>query len=70
VPYIRPVVTLHLTTSGGEQKTIRVGVVVAKPGEIWPYYTNIGISDDTDTTAANYDGGGWSSRRRRWPAAA
>ena len=60
VPDGRYAVTLHLTTSRGEQKTIRVGVAVAKPGEIWPYYTNAGISDDGDTSAANYDGGGWS----------
>ncbi|HYU04045.1 MAG TPA: hypothetical protein VEL02_09400, partial [Jatrophihabitantaceae bacterium] len=29
-------------------------------GELWPYFTNAGITDDNDTSAATYDGGGWS----------
>jgi hypothetical protein len=53
-------VTFHLTTGNGETKTVSLGVAVAKPGELWPYYTNAGITDDSDTSAATYDGGGWS----------
>jgi predicted alpha-1,2-mannosidase len=53
-------VTFRLTGPHGFEKTTTVGVVVAKPGEIWPYFTNAGISSDTDTNAANFDGGGWS----------
>jgi hypothetical protein len=53
-------VTFHITTQNGESKTETVSVAVAKRGEIWPYYTNAGVSDDTATSAANYDGGGWS----------
>jgi predicted alpha-1,2-mannosidase len=56
----RYAVTFHVATGGGEQMTFSVGVAVAKPGEIWPYYTNAGITSDDDTSAANYDGGGWS----------
>ncbi|MGH8960099.1 MAG: GH92 family glycosyl hydrolase [Jatrophihabitantaceae bacterium] len=37
-----------------------VAVAVAKPGEVWPYYTNAGITDDSNTGAATFDGGGWS----------
>lgn len=35
-------------------------VAVAEPGDLWPYYSNAGISDDDNTSAANFDGGGWS----------
>jgi predicted alpha-1,2-mannosidase len=37
-----------------------VAVAVAKPGEVWPYYSNAGITDDSNTGAATFDGGGWS----------
>jgi predicted alpha-1,2-mannosidase len=53
-------VTFHITTAGGEQRTVALGVAVATRGELWPYYTNAGITDDNDTSAATYDGGGWS----------
>ncbi len=56
----RYTVTFDLTTGNGEQKTVTLAVAVAKRGELWPYYTNAGITDDTDTSAATYDGGGWS----------
>ena len=56
----RYTVTFRITTGGGEPKTVALGIAVAKPGELWPYYTNAGITDDNDTSAANYDGGGWS----------
>jgi predicted alpha-1,2-mannosidase len=56
----RSTVTFNLTTSNGEQKAVTLAVAVAKRGELWPYYTNAGITDDTDTSAATYDGGGWS----------
>jgi predicted alpha-1,2-mannosidase len=53
-------VTFDLTTSSGEHRTVALGVAVAKLGELWPYFTNAGITNDTDTSAATYDGGGWS----------
>jgi predicted alpha-1,2-mannosidase len=56
----RYTVAFHLTTGNGEKKTVTLGVAVAKRGELWPYYTNAGITDDNDTSAATYDGGGWS----------
>jgi predicted alpha-1,2-mannosidase len=59
VPDGRYHVTFHLT-AGTEQHTVSLGAAVAKPGELWPYYTNAGITDDTNTSAATYDGGGWS----------
>jgi hypothetical protein len=56
----RDTVTFQLTDANGGQKTVTLAVAVAKRGELWPYYTNAGITDDTDTSAATYDGGGWS----------
>jgi hypothetical protein len=53
-------VTFRLTGRKGFEQTATVEVVVAKPGEIWPYFTNTGISSDADTNAANFDGSGWS----------
>jgi predicted alpha-1,2-mannosidase len=36
-----------------------VGVDVAKPGELWPYYTSIGLSDDGQVTSSGYNGDSW-----------
>jgi len=36
-----------------------VGVDVAKPGELWPYYTSIGTSDDGQVTSSGYNGDSW-----------
>jgi predicted alpha-1,2-mannosidase len=53
-------VSFHISTASGGQATVALGVAVAQRGELWPYYTNAGITDDNDTSAATYDGGGWS----------
>ena len=53
----------HVTfqvNAGTEQHTVSLGVAVAKPGELWPYFTNAGVTEDNNTSAATYDGGGWS----------
>ena len=36
-----------------------VGVDVAKPGELWPYYTSIGVSSDGQVTSSGYNGDSW-----------
>jgi predicted alpha-1,2-mannosidase len=53
-------VSFDITTASGVHRTVTLSVAVAKRGELWPYYTNAGITSDTDTGAATYDGGGWS----------
>jgi predicted alpha-1,2-mannosidase len=53
-------VTFDITTASGGHRTVALSVAVAKRGELWPYFTNAGITNDNDTTAATYDGGGWS----------
>lgn len=40
--------------------TSSISVAVAKAGEVWPFYTNAGITNDNNTGAASFDGGGWS----------
>jgi hypothetical protein len=37
-----------------------VEVDVAKRGELWPYYTNAGISSDGASNQGNFDSDGWS----------
>ncbi len=57
----RETVTFHLTSSTGVKVgDVVLGLAVAKPGELWPYYNNTGISDDTNMAAANYDGDGFA----------
>ncbi len=46
--------------SGMTLSSSSVSLAVAQPGEVWPYYTNAGITDDDNTNAATFDGGGWS----------
>jgi predicted alpha-1,2-mannosidase len=36
-----------------------VGVDVAKPGELWPYYSSIGVSSDGQVTSSGYNGDSW-----------
>ncbi|HZD70248.1 MAG TPA: GH92 family glycosyl hydrolase [Actinomycetes bacterium] len=57
----RETVAFHLTSSTGVKVgDVVLGLAVARPGALWPYYNNIGISDDTNMAAANYDGVGFS----------
>ena len=53
-------VKFTLTSAAGAILPVSLGVIVAKPGDLAPFYDNTGISDDTAPTSANYDGGGWS----------
>jgi predicted alpha-1,2-mannosidase len=46
--------------SGTSLPPVVVELDVAKPGELWPYYTNAGISSDGASNQGNYDGDGWS----------
>jgi hypothetical protein len=53
-------VKFALTSASGKILPVSVSVIVAKPGDLAPFFDNTGISDDSAPTAANYDGGGWS----------
>ena len=53
--------TFSMVGSGGTSlPKVVVEVDVAKPGELWPYYSNAGISSDGASNQGNYDGDGWS----------
>jgi predicted alpha-1,2-mannosidase len=46
-------------STGTSLPTTAVGVDVAKPGELWPYFDTIGVSSDGQTTSSGYNGGSW-----------
>jgi Glycosyl hydrolase family 92 len=53
-------VTVALSDGGPAPAPTTLSVDVAKPGELWPYYSNIGVSADGGSSAADYDGDGFS----------
>ncbi|HEY3503845.1 MAG TPA: lectin [Actinocatenispora sp.] len=57
----RYTVTFALKTADGTALTpASAHLSVAKPGELWPYYTNSGISDDGKPSAASLDTSGYA----------
>ena len=53
-------VTFTMSSGGKTLLPSTLNVDVATPGELWPYYTNIGVSTDGGSSAADYDGDGYS----------
>jgi predicted alpha-1,2-mannosidase len=53
-------VTFNLTSAAGTILPAPLSVVVAKPGDLSPYYNITGETTDSDPGAANYDGDGCS----------
>jgi predicted alpha-1,2-mannosidase len=53
-------VTVNLSSSTGSIIPVQVAVIVAKPGDLAPYYNVTGISNDGDGVSADYDGDGFS----------
>jgi predicted alpha-1,2-mannosidase len=53
-------VTFNLTSSAGSILPVPLSVIVAKPGDLTPYYNVNAISDDSNPSAADYDGDGYS----------
>lgn len=47
-------------SAGTKLSPLTIQVVVAKPGNPLPYYNNIGISNDSNSGAADFDGDGFS----------
>jgi hypothetical protein len=62
-------VTFDLTGTAGTVIPAQLSVTVAKPGDLVPFFTVNGISDDSDPSAANYDGDGWSYSEQALTAA-
>jgi predicted alpha-1,2-mannosidase len=53
-------VNFTFTSPSGKILPVSLSAIVAKPGDLTPFYDNTGISDDSAPSGANYDGGGWS----------
>ncbi|BCJ36614.1 hypothetical protein Athai_41170 [Actinocatenispora thailandica] len=57
----RYTVSFDLKTADGTQlDPASAHLSVAKPGELWPYYTNAGISDDGKPSSASLDTSGYA----------
>jgi len=48
------------SATGQDLPDVVIRLDVAKPGELWPYYNNIGVSDDGKASMADFDGDGFS----------
>jgi predicted alpha-1,2-mannosidase len=53
-------VTFSLSSSAGSIIPVPLSVIVDSPGDLAPFYSVAGISDDSNGAAANYDGDGFS----------
>ena len=62
-------VSFTLTSPAGRILPVPLSVIVARPGDLTPFADNTGISDDSATSSANYDGGGWSYSEQALTAA-
>ena len=62
-------VTFTFTSTSGPIPATSVPVIVARPGDLAPYFNNAGISDDTNQAAGNLDGLGYSYSEQALTAA-
>jgi glycosyl hydrolase family 76 len=62
-------VTFNFTSPSGPIQPISVPVIVARPGDLAPFFNNVGISDDTNQAAANFDSDGFSYSEQALAAA-
>jgi predicted alpha-1,2-mannosidase len=62
-------VTISLTSSSGSIIPVQLSVIVARPGDLSPYYNITGISSDGSGSAADYDGDGFSYSQQALAAA-
>ncbi|HEY3867124.1 MAG TPA: GH92 family glycosyl hydrolase [Actinocrinis sp.] len=53
-------VSFALSTAAGNALPADLPIIVAKPGDLTPFYNVTAISDDSDPTTADYDGDGFS----------
>jgi hypothetical protein len=62
-------VTVSLTSSSGSIIPVQIAVIVAKPGDLAPYYNVTGISNDGSGATADFDGDGFSYSEQALTAA-
>ncbi|MBV9709335.1 MAG: lectin, partial [Ktedonobacteraceae bacterium] len=54
-------ISFSVKSGNGQQlPPLSLPIVVAKPGSLLPFFNNIGISNDNNSSAANFDGEGYS----------
>jgi predicted alpha-1,2-mannosidase len=62
-------VTFNLTSTAGTIVPVPLSVIVAKPGDMSPYWNVTGVSADSNPSAADYDGVGCSYSQQALNAA-
>ena len=62
-------VTFNFTSPSGPIQPATASVIVARPGDLGPFFNDAGISDDTNQAAANFDGLGFSYSEQALTAA-
>lgn len=62
-------VPVTFTDQAGSVVSPQLAVVIAKPGDLNPYYNNAGISSDGQPSQANFDGDGFSYSQQALAAA-
>jgi predicted alpha-1,2-mannosidase len=62
-------IPITFTSASGSVIPIQLSVIVAKPGDLAPYYNVTGISSDGTPSDANYDGDGFSYSEQALAAA-
>lgn len=62
-------VTFRFSSAAGPIQPTATSVIVARPGDLGPFFNNTGISDDADQAAGNLDGLGFSYSEQALTAA-
>jgi hypothetical protein len=62
-------IPITFTSPSGSVIPVQLSVIVAKPGDLAPYYNVTGISSDGTASNANYDGDGFSYSQQALAAA-
>ncbi|MEU6514876.1 lectin [Streptomyces sp. NPDC046978] len=57
---VYPVLFSLTDGAGTSLGSVALRVVVARPGELWPYYTTQGVYPDGTRFTGGFDGGGWA----------
>jgi hypothetical protein len=58
-----------VSQTGVNLPQVVVEIDVARPGDLWPYYNNAGVSNDGAANEGDFDGDGWSYSAQRLAAA-
>jgi hypothetical protein len=62
-------VTFTFTSGSGPIQPVSVPAIVARPGDLAPFFNDAGVSDDTNQAAGNFDGLGYSYSEQALTAA-